>query len=73
MEAGVEDVVSIPNSRKARIAFLVWTPAPTASSYTNTLIPLQSPPHTHSPCLFLCHKPTHNGFLRVTSLCLQGA
>lgn len=47
MEAGVEDVVSIPNSRKARIAFLVWTPAPTASSYTNTLIPLQSPPpHT---------------------------
>lgn len=44
----MEDVVSIPNSRKARIAFLVWTPAPTASSYTNTLIPLQSPPpHTH--------------------------
>ena len=28
---------------------------------------------THSPCLFLCHTPTHNKLLRVTSLYLQGA
>lgn len=72
METGVEDVVSASNSRKAKIAFLVWTPAPIASSYSNILIPPQSPP-THSPRLFLCHTPAHNELLRVTSSCLQGA
>lgn len=42
---------------------------------TQTHIPLQSPvpPYTLTPSLFLCHTPTHNELLRVTSSYLQGA